>query len=238
MSNDILGVIFARGGSKGVPGKNIRPLAGKPLIAHAIDAALKSRLIDRVIVSTDDHRIARAAEAHGAEVPFIRPAALAGDHSPEWQAWQHAVREMEKREGKIGTFVSIPPTSPLREPSDIDACITKLMETDAEIVVTVREAETNPYFNMVVLDEKGRASVAIPPAEPLHRRQSAPPVYDLTAVAYATRPEYILRAGSVLEGRVRTVLIPPERALDIDTELDFLFAEFMMARRMETGGRD
>ena len=226
----VVGFIFARGGSKGVPRKNTRPLAGKPLIAYAIETALASDLIDRVIVSTDDARIAGVAQQYGAEVPFMRPAELAQDNSPEWLAWQHAIRTLEATEDvpKMDAFVCIPATSPLRAVEDVDACIRALLESDADLVITVKPAERNPYYNMVMLDEAGYARLVIPPEQTIHQRQAAPAVYDMTTVAYAARPEFVLNADSIFEGKVKVVIVPPERALDIDTELDFKFAEFLL----------
>lgn len=232
MRTNIVAVIPARGGSKGVPRKNIRPLAGKPLIAYAIETALASRLIGRVIASTEDQEIAGIAREHGAEVPFMRPSELAQDDSPEWQTWQHAIRTLEQMEGgpAMDVFVCVPPTSPLRSVEDVDACIQTLVESDADLVITVRPAERSPYFNMVTLDNAGYARLVVPPDGPVHRRQDAPPVYDMTTVAYAARPQFVLQAGSMFEGRLKAVLVPAERALDIDTELDFQFAEFLLAR--------
>jgi len=164
MNSYVVGAVFARGGSKGVPRKNLRLLAGKPLIAHAIQSALVSEIIDRVIVSTDDVEIASVARQYGAEVPFMRPPELAGDESPEWLAWQHALRALsENGAPEIEVFVSIPPTSPLRAIQDIDACVQALRESDADIVITVKPAERSPYFNMVSLDEGGNARLVIQP---------------------------------------------------------------------------
>jgi len=233
MKPHVVCVIFARGGSKGVPRKNIRLLAGKPLIAHAIDVARASRHIDRVVVSTDDAEIASVAREHGAEIPFMRPAELAGDNSPEWHAWQHAIRTLEAAPGarKIDAFVTVPTTSPLRKVEDVDACIDMLLNTDADVVITVRPAERSPYFNMVSIDENGATHLIIPPAATLHTRQSTPKSYDITTVAYAARPSYVLSAPSLLAGKVRSVIVPRERAIDIDTELDFEIAEFLMSRQ-------
>jgi N-acylneuraminate cytidylyltransferase len=225
-------VIPASGGSKGVPRKNIRLLAGKPLIAYAIETALASKFIDRVIVSTDDAEIAHIAQQHGAEVPFMRPPELARDDSPEWLTWQHAIRTLEAVEGsaRMKVFVCVSPTSPLRTVEDVDACIRMLLESDADLVITVRPAERSPYFNMVVLDQHGYARLVIPPEGKIYRRQDAPAVYDVTTVAYAARPEFVLRAGSMLEGKLKAVVVPAERALDIDTELDFKIAEFLFGQ--------
>lgn len=226
----VVGAIFARGGSKGVLRKNIRLFAGKPLMAYAIETALASELIDQVIVSTDDAGIAAVAQQYGAEVPFMRPAELARDDSPEWLAWQHTIRTLEVTEGepKMDVFVCIPPTSPLRAVADVDACIQTLLESDVDLVITVKPAERNPYFNMVVLDEQDYARLVIQPDKKIHRRQAAPMVYDMTTVAYAARPEFVLSADSMFEGKVKAVVVPAERAVDIDTELDFRFAEFLL----------
>jgi N-acylneuraminate cytidylyltransferase len=228
-----LGAIFARGGSKGVPGKNIRPLAGKPLIAHAIEVALGSTLIDRVIVSTDDPNIADVARQYGAEVPFMRPAELARDHSPEWLAWQHALSTLQEidQHAEPEVFVCIPPTAPLRTVEDVDACIQVLLESDADLVITVKPAERSPYFNMVTINEVGEARLAIQTPQAIYRRQDTPVMYDITTVAYAARPSFVLAANSIFAGKVKAAIVPAQRALDIDTELDFQFAEFLMMKR-------
>lgn len=222
----IFGFIFARGGSKGLPGKNIKPLGGIPLIGHAVNAAKESGMIDRIIVSTDDPVIAEVAQAYGAEVPFIRPAELAQDKSPEWEAWRHAINEVDD----FDVFVSLPCTSPLRNGNDVKQCIELYLHGDCDMVVTTREAERHPSFNMVTLDQEGYASIAMPLSETITRRQDAPKVYDMTTVAYVSSPQFIMKHNAVFEGRIKAVEIPPERAVDIDTELDFAFAEFLMER--------
>jgi CMP-N-acetylneuraminic acid synthetase len=233
MKPNVTGFVFARGGSKGVPRKNIRPLASKPLIAYAIECGLNSRWIERVIVSTEDEEIAGIARRYGAEVPFMRPVELSQDDSPEWLAWQHAIRETERIDGvPVDVFVCIPATSPLRAVEDLDACIEKLLDDEStDIVITVREAERSPYFNMVTLVDDGSARLVIEPEGEIYRRQDAPLVYDITTVAYVARPAFILSAGRIFDGRVQAVEVPGERALDIDTELDFLFAEFLISQK-------
>lgn len=229
MRGYVLGVVFARGGSKGLPRKNIRHLAGKPLIAYAIEAAKAAALIERVIVSTDDEEIARVARYYGAEVPFMRPAELALDDSPEWVAWQHAIQAVESEGNgrKVAILASVPTTSPLRSSADIDACVRALLEGDADAAITVTPTARNPYFNMVTL-EGDYARLVIPMREAIHRRQDAPPVFDMTTVAYAARASFVQRARSLFEGKVRAIIVPAERALDIDTELDLKFAEFLL----------
>ena len=230
MSSYIVGFIFARGGSKGIPGKNIRLLAGKPLIAYAIEVALASKLINRVVVSTDSEKIAAISRKMGAEIPFLRPPELARDDTPEWLAWQHAIRALHEGKNKstMDIFVSVPPTAPLRQTQDVDSCIRALIGSDADMVITVKPSERNPYFNMVILNEAGHARLVIPPKKFIHQRQAAPAVYDMTTVAYAGRPDFILNAGSIFEGKVRAVIVPPDRALDIDSELDFKIAECLL----------
>lgn len=228
----ILGAIFARGGSKGILRKNIKPLAGKPLIAYAIEAGKAVKLIDRLIVSTDDKEIADVARRYGAEVPFMRPAELAKDNTPEILAWQHAIRTIEKESGHpVDILVSIPTTSPLRVVDDVENCVQKLIESDADIVVTVKEAERSPYFNMVEMDNEDNVRLVIPSKGSIGCRQQSPVVYDMATVAYAVRRSFVLNASSVFEGKVKAVKIPRERALDIDTMLDFEIAEFLMTRR-------
>ncbi len=228
----IVGFIFARGGSKGIPRKNIKLLCGKPLICYAIEAAKASSLVNRVIVSTDDGEIASVAKDAGAEVPFIRPAELAADDSPEWLSWKHAVKEIQAAGEKIDLFVAVPATSPLRNVKDIDRCIQKLLEDgQADAVITVCKAQRHPSFNMVFLNAEEKAGIAMPSEENIYRRQQASELYDITTVAYAVRPDYILAADSLFQGSVKAVVVPRERALDIDTEFDFKLARLLMEDR-------
>ena len=223
--------IFARGGSKGVPRKNIRQLGGIPLLAHSIKQAQASPSIARVIVSTDDKEIAAVAMEYGAEVPFMRPAQLAGDRSSEFEAWKHAVEEIQGLE-QFDLFVSLPATSPLRSVDDIENCIKEYIVSDADVVVTVKEASRNPYFNMLKVDREGYSQLVNTgnDGERYTRRQDVPEVYDMTTVAYVATPDFILSSEGVLDGRVRSVIIPDERAIDIDTPLDFEIAEFLYSR--------
>ncbi|MBW8364999.1 MAG: acylneuraminate cytidylyltransferase family protein [Rhizobium sp.] len=218
--------VFARGGSKGVPNKNIRPLAGKPLIGYAIETALTCQCFDDVVVSTDSVEIAAVAREFGASVPFTRPAELATDTASEWEAWRHAIRFVQEASGPFDTFVSLPATSPFRNVTDVTTCV-EMLEADLEtsIVITGRRAERSPYFNMVSMDEKGYVHVVIPPEKVLVRRQDAPQVYDITTVAYVARPQFILDAANIWCGNVRMREVPVERALDIDTPHDFFVAE-------------
>lgn len=219
--------IFARGGSKGVPRKNVKLLAGKPLIGWSIDIALQCPSIDRVIVSTEDQEIANVAAAHGAEIPFIRPKELAADDSAEWTAWRHAVEFFHSKGVQFDRFVSLPATSPLRAVEDVERCISSL-DNETDVVVSVKEAQRSPYFNMVVVGNDGFSRLAIEPKRPITRRQEAPAIYDMTTVCYVTRPKFILNNDSIFKGKVRSVIIPESRGLDIDNPLDFQLAEYLV----------
>ena len=226
MSPNIVAFIFARGGSKGLPRKNLLPLAGKPLIVHSIDTALALSRVSKVVVSTDDAEIADVARNAGAEVPFLRPQELATDTAPEWMAWQHAIQALIDAGERVDIFLSLPPTSPLRLASDVDCCIDTLLNSSADIVVTVRDAERSPYFNMVKKQVDGDVCLALD--SNYHRRQDAPELFDMTTVAYVARSDFILNSKRIFDGKVKAVRIPAERALDIDTEMDFLIGNALV----------
>lgn len=222
-------IIFARGGSKGLPGKNVRLLGGKPLIAWSIEHALAVKRIGRVIVSTDSEEIAAVAREYGAEVPFIRPPELARDDSPEWLAWRHALNYLQESDGVLpAAMVSVPSTAPLRLPLDIENCLDEYEKGNADMVITVTDAHRSPYFNMVKANADGTVGLVIPPQSAIARRQDAPVVYDMATVAYVVRPEFVMTHNAVFEGRVHAVRVPAERAIDIDTLLDFQMAECLL----------
>lgn len=221
--------IFARGGSKGLPRKNIRPLGGKPLIAWSIEHALAVKRIGRVIVSTDSEEIAAVAREYGAEVPFIRPPELARDDSPEWLAWRHALKYLLDKDGALPeVMVSVPATAPLRLPLDIENCLDEYEKGGADMVITVTDAHRSPYFNMVKTHADGTVGLVIPPQAAIARRQDAPVVYDMATVAYVARPEFVMTHNTTFDGRVRAVHVPTARAIDIDTLLDFQMAECLL----------
>jgi N-acylneuraminate cytidylyltransferase len=226
----IYAFIFVRGGSKGVPGKNIRSLGGKPLLAHSIETARQVPVIQEVFVSTDDEAIADVARKWNAIV-IPRPLELAQDDSPEWLAWRHAIEWVDKEAGGVDVFVSLPATAPLRHAEDIIHCISEYQKGDVDVVVTVTDAHRSPYFNMVKNDPQGYVSLVNTPSEAVWRRQDVPEVFDMTTVAYVARPQFVMKSDGIFEGRVRSVHVPVERALDIDTELDFKIAECLLEHR-------
>lgn len=220
--------IFARGGSKGVPGKNIRNLHGKPLLAWSIEQARSSGCFERILVSTDADDIARVAQDYGAEVPFKRPAELAADNSAEWLAWQHAAHWQSEHLPDVEGFVSVPATAPLRAASDLRAAWSLLRQRPLDLVLAVTPASHHPNFNLVRLSANQQVQLWESPAQPIHRRQDATAAYHITTVVYATTVHNVVNATGVLDGRIGCIDIPSERAVDIDTVLDFEWARFLM----------
>jgi len=235
MSDHLTAFIFARGGSKGLPRKNIKVLAGKPLIAWAIETALKVSEVKRVVVSTEDPDIADIAREFGAEVPFIRPKNLASDNASEWDSWRHALLTLRDIEGEFpDPFISVPTTAPLRLPDDIRACISTYNEGGADVVLAVTEAHRNPWFNMVTTESDGTVRLVNEFSGFINRRQDAPSVWDITTVAYVANPHFILENNRIFDGIVKSISVPVERAIDIDTPYDFAIAEFLMNQRIKS----
>lgn len=222
--------IFARGGSKGLPGKNIRPLAGKPLLQYSIDTALTSPSISQVFVSTDDPLIANVATSAGAIV-IERPAELATDTSPEWFSWRHAIEWAIAHYGPFDGFVSLPATSPLRSILDVEAAIARRHELDADICISVTPANRSPYFNMVRETVDGFVELVNKPTGDVARRQDAPQVFDITTVVYATTPAFVLEHYGLFSGKVTSIEVPKERAVDIDDIYDFKLAEAIVGEK-------
>jgi CMP-N-acetylneuraminic acid synthetase len=224
--------VFARGGSKGVPGKNLREVAGKTLLQRAIDTALATPEISRVIVSTDSEEIARAAVRHGAEVPFIRPAELATDESPELLSWRHALRELEILEGELPeAMVSVPTTAPLRLPEDVSGCIKVFESKSADLALVTSISSHNPYFNMAVELGDQRLQVPMLSSKEFSRRQDAPVVHGLTTIAYVAKTSYVLGCQSLFEGKVFNHEVDSSRSIDVDTEFDLEIATILLNKR-------
>lgn len=218
--------VFARGGSKGLPRKNIKNLNGKPLLVHSIDLAREIKEISEIFVSTEDEEIALIAEDAGAKV-IKRPHKLAEDDTPELLAWQHGLETLKKNNIECTKFVSIPTTAPLRRTDDVQACL-DLFDESADLVITVSESHRNPFFNMVSMDHENFVKILNQNDDRYYRRQDVPTTYDVTTVAYVSRPEYIMSTNNLFDGRVKAVKIPNERSIDIDSEIDFRIAEIML----------
>ena len=221
--------IFARGGSKGVPKKNIKKFAGKPLIVHTIDLAKKCSQINKIYVSTDDEDIKEISIKNGAVV-INRPIDLATDNAPEWLAWQHAIHTLEELNHEFDTFLSLPTTSPLRIKTDIINCLNNFDST-TDAVLSITDSSRSPWFNMAQKDENGFLRILNQSQNVYTRRQDVPQTFNLATVACVTTPNFIKNNSGLFDGKVRGVNIPLERAIDIDTELDFKIAEFLFNRR-------
>ena len=212
-----------------MPGKNLRPLFGKPMIAYTIEQALRTPGIDRVFVSTDDDAIAAAALEAGAEVPFQRPAELASATAPKLPVIRHLVEGVEGMGVVVDRVVDLDPTSPLRIVEDVEACLT-LLDADTDVIVTGFVAEKNPYFNMIEVAADGLVRLSKTPPGSVTSRQQAPVVYSMNASVYVWWRR-TLKLG-IWNTRVRLHVMPRERSIDVDSLLDFELVELLMKRRI------
>lgn len=219
-----LGLIPARGGSKGIPRKNIRALAGKPLIAWTIEAALRSKRLARVVVSTDDHEIAETARRYGADVPFMRPAELSQDSTPGLPPVLHALDQLPEHD----SVLLLQPTSPLRTADDIDACLRLAEETDAQSVVSVSEPESHPYWTYRLTADRHLAPLY--EASAIGRRQDLPPAYALNGALYLADASWLRASRQLVDRDTIGYIMPRERAIDIDTLEDWELAEWRIKR--------
>ncbi len=226
----ILCIIPARGGSKRLPGKNIKLLKGKPLIAYSIAAAKGSKYLDRVIVSTDDEAIASVAKEYGAEVPFMRPSELATDTATTLSVLQHAVRFFEEKGEKFECIVLIQPTVPGIMTSDIDTAIETLFTTKANSCISMCEITDRPEW-MYSLSEEGHIAPYVEAAYHSQniRSQDLPKLYRINGAVYVTPRNVLMEEGKIIDKHnCAGVLMPRERSTDIDTLSDFVIAEMLM----------
>lgn len=222
-----LGIIPARGGSKGLPGKNIADLGGRPMIAWTIDAALASGCIDRVVVSTDDPAIAEAAHQAGAEVPALRPAHLATDEASTLDVVRHAAEVFDN--WYSATLVVLQPTSPFRTAADIRAALKLHRDGAFDATIAVAKVKTHPAWCFFRGDTGGLTHFLEPaPQVASARRQDRRTVYHPNGALYAVGRDQIKAGGSLFDGRLGGYIMPPERSLDIDTPWDLTLARFMI----------
>lgn len=219
---ETIAIIPARGGSKGVLHKNIRLLAGRPLIHYTIHAAQNSRYINRVIVSTDDDKIMDVVIGEGAEV-IKRPAEISGDNAPTVDAILHAINQCGIKGLKPEIVVLLQPTSPFRTSSDIDAAVDIFLKNECDSVISVVEADHPPYWNMVV--EGPYLQPLLDPESLRVRRQDLPKTYSPNGAIYIASVETLERTHSFYTPKIKPYIMPAERSLDIDSEFDLLFAE-------------
>lgn len=224
----VLALIPARGGSKGLPGKNIRPLADKPLIAWSIDAARASQWVTEVVVSSEDAAILAVARAHGAATPFVRPVELAQDNTPSLAVVWHALDHLPA----FDWLVLLQPTSPLRTTEDIDGALTRCWALDAPACVSVSEAPCTPWW-LFRLDGEQRLHSFMPESERPQRRQDAPALHTLNGAVYVARIDWLRQTRSFLSAETRAWPMPAERSVDIDSLLDFQLAETLVATRAD-----
>lgn len=220
----ILAVIPARGGSKGLPGKNIRLLGDKPLIAHTIEAAVTSACVDRIVVSTDDPEIAEISKRFGAEVPFLRPEHLSGDLASAIDVVIHAIEYFSVNEGYVPDgILLLQPTSPLRSATDIRNSVEMFVETGAS-VIGLRKVSEHPYL-MKQVDESGEIQPLLGDLSIPSNRQQLPPIYMVNGAIYLSSPENLISHKSFYLPAARPYIMPEERSIDIDSLEDFNRAE-------------
>lgn len=224
-------VVPARGGSKGLPGKNLRPLAGQPLIVHTLQCALDCEAVDRVIVSTDDDEIIRVSRGvAGVEVPFRRPPHLSTDDAVSLDAYLHVVDCLGISEGVVPTEICVLlPTSPLRLPTDISAAIQLYRQRDAKAVISVCETKPVEWIQKIAADGELKSII---PSDRLLNRQDYDPVYLPNGSIYVLDVEVLRRTRDILGARAYGYPMPPQRSIDIDTEIDFITAEALMTQRL------
>lgn len=228
----ILGVIPARGRSKGIPRKNMVPIMGKPLIGYTIEAALQSKRLSSVIVSTDDEEIAEVSRNLGVKVPFLRPAELAVDSALSLPVMQHAVCEMERMEKILyDVVVMLQPTVPLRLSADIDAAIELLIETGADSVISVGDVGAyHPLRMKRVVGNKRLINYIDQGIEDMRPRQELPPVYIRNGSLYITRRDVMVNDNSFTGKDCRAYIMPDGRSVNIDTEFDLVLAEYLLKK--------
>lgn len=238
MSEKILTIITARGGSKGVPRKNIRMVCGKPLIAYSIEAALEVReRLYRIIVSTDDEEIAEISRQYNAEVPFIRPPELAADKTPTLPVLQHAVRFIEAQDKvRLDWILLLQPTSPLRTASDILTALDLAEAGDCSSVISVVDAPIHPLFMKKIQNRQLHSFSDVLVEKEGTRRQDAQPLaYIRNGAIYLTRRDVLMEQNSIWGESIRPYIMPAERSVNVDRELDLKLAEIILQSRAVDG---
>jgi CMP-N-acetylneuraminic acid synthetase len=229
VSTGVLGVVLARGGSKGIPRKNVALLAGKPLLAYTAAAALQATRLSRLVLSTDDDEIATVGRGLGLDVPFMRPPALAQDDTPAIAVLQHVVREIEAQGQRFDAVFTLQPTNPLRRPQDIDGAIELFERTGADSVISFVEVGDNHPARMKSLDPEGRA--IDPPFGELvegQRRQDLPKLYLREGSVYLTRRDVLVDENSLKGKDCRAWIVPRDRACNIDEPVDWILADALV----------
>lgn len=223
----ILALILARGGSKGIPKKNIKKLKGKPLIAYTVEKALKSNYLDRIILSTDSKEIANIGKKYGAEVPFMRPKILATDHATSEESMIHAINWLKENENYNSKYVMLlQPTSPLRKVKDIDKSVEKIIDKKADSLVSLVQSDKHPFWMMKIKD--GQVKTFDKKKEKYKRRQELPPIYIINGAIYIMKTNLFLKKKKLQPGYTIPHIMPKKRSIDIDDILDFKFVKMLI----------
>lgn len=227
---NIICTILARGGSKGLPGKNTKLICGKPLISHTISQATRSNLFHTVAVSSDSEAILNIADSENIKCLINRPAEFASDTAPKLPAIRHCVEKAEKMVGvKFDAVVDLDPTSPLRSIDDIKSCLELLVVSNSSNVITGCPARKSPYFNMVELDDSKVARLSKPTSFNINRRQDAPQVFEMNASIYVWTRDSLFENESIWQPTTRLYIMPQERSIDIDSQVDFELVTLLMS---------
>lgn len=222
----VLGIIPARGGSKGLPKKNIKILGDKPLIAWSIEAGLKSKLIHKVIVTTDNNEIIDVSKKYGAEIPFVRPSDLASDTATTKDVLVHAINDFSSKGEIYDYIVLLQPTSPFRDVTDIDNMIEEATNSKADMVVSVKETASNPYY--VLFEENDNGFLEKSKKSNFTRRQDCPKVYEYNGSVYVIKVSSLLNNNSLSFEKTLKYEMDELYSVDIDNQFDFDFAEFLL----------
>lgn len=229
----ILGCICARGGSRGVPGKNLRHLAGHPLIYYAIRSAEESTSLDDIAVSSDSSEILDTAMKYGVSNIFQRSESLSNDTASKWLVWRDLVEQYEATvEMTVDYIVDLDVTAPLRRPYHIDACVDEATSNQREVVITCYVSDRNPYFNMMEKDTDGRWKIVVSSPKSIVNRQKAPTVYSLSSAVYVVSRSALYLHSHWSNADCSLVQIDREYATDIDSEYDFRFIEFLVEKNL------
>lgn len=228
----VLCTICARGGSKGVKNKNIKLLGGKPLIAYTIEQAAQSGLFEHIVISTDSDAIAQSAQEYGAEVFFKRSAEMASDTAGKLDVIRDAFKRSEEYYGcTFDTLIDLDATAPLRSVQDIVDSYGQFLRDDNDNLITAMPSRRSPYFNLVEVDASGKVALSKKLSDGVVRRQDAPKSYDMNASIYIWKRDVILNENTLFLEKTGLYVMPEERSIDIDTELDFEFVEFLMRKQ-------
>ena len=227
--SSVLCTICARGGSKGVKNKNIKLINGKPLIAYTIEQAQKSKLFEYIVISTDSDDIANIAKEYGAEVFFKRDAQMASDTAGKLDVIKDAfVRSEKYYNKKYDYLIDLDATAPLRETDDIINAFKQFIDNNNDNLITAMPSRRNPYFNLIEVDNTGQVSLSKKLDNTILRRQDAPKCYDMNASIYIWKRDSILLGNSIFLEKTGLYVMPEERSIDIDSELDYKFVEFLI----------